>query len=305
MRRRYFAPRVLAAALLAALTCLAGQSAGTGRADGPSYAFSWTEGSHLKIVEFWNAQARAACEYATNPWPQARLAAERAYVLATRQVLREEWDISGWIAANRAGTSSAHIHGAETNCPNGHLDWPPHVHVFYEAPDSTGAWHEINTHNYDSAQGQIYDTFVIPAICGITGSYHAAPNAWVDILDETCTAAWQQRYTTVGDLELRRAATTPIYSLRGRSINGDLAGADVLLAGAVIYTVDVVTYDPVGERMVAQIKDYRKRTTTTETWWGDPATGTNLAGHTTQTTAWPPPSPAPFIRHVYLPLLSR
>src|SRR5690242_18659219 len=51
--------------------------------------FTWNEDPHLLIAEWWNAPSIAACDYASNPWPQAQLAAQRIYVLGARQVLRD------------------------------------------------------------------------------------------------------------------------------------------------------------------------------------------------------------------------
>jgi hypothetical protein len=255
--------------------------------------FDWKEGSNFTMAEWWNTPLRAGCLYAVNPWPRASLAAQRAYVLAARQVLRDEWDINSWIAQNRPHTSEARIHGAETGCFQGHIDFPPHVHIFYLARDPDGTWRHINSHHYVDAQGFIRDDFIIPDLCGQNDSYHVAVDAWLNILDEKCTIVWQQRYTSAGDLELRRSPTAPIYALRIRSISGDLSSVDVLREGKVIATAAVVGYDPVGLRMLATIMDYQKQQLVSETWWGNRADKSNLAGHTIRVLpmAATPPDP--------------
>ena len=246
--------------------------------------FTWNEDPHLLIAEWWNAPSTAACDYAANPWPQAQLAAQRIYVLGARQVLRDEWDIGAWIAQNRAATSEARIHGTETGCYGGHLDYPPHLHVFYLVQGANGPL-QINSHHYTDANGQISGNFIIPSLCGQNTSYQQPVNAWLDMLDETCSVAWQQRYTSNGDLELRLDPTAPVYQLRIRSVNGDLAGLDVRLSGSLIYSVDVTQYDPVAMTMVATIKDYRNNLLTTETWKGNAATGSTLDSHTTKVSS--------------------
>ncbi|HEX9116877.1 MAG TPA: alkaline phosphatase family protein [Anaerolineae bacterium] len=258
-----------------------------------SYEFDWKEGSNFTIAEWWNASSEAGCAYAANSWPRQALALHRAFVLAARQVLRNEWDINSWIAKNRPSTSEARIHGAETGCYSGHIDYPAHIHVFYLARDAKGTWLHLNSHNYMDAQGRFYDDFVIPDICGQKSSYHIAVNEWLSILDEKCTTVWQQRYTSAGDMELRRSESAPVYALRARSASGDLASADVLLAGKVIATAQIVRYDPLAMTMNAVVKDYQKKEQTFESWQGDPQAEKNLTTHTAQTIKMTDTAPAP------------
>ena len=302
--------RLTAILLLLSVVGLSGpahaQAAGT--TDNKSYMITWNEGPHIVVAEYWNAPSRAGCDYAANPWPQAQLAAERAYVLGARQVLRDEWDIGGWISQNRPA-SQARIHGAETNCPNQHFDYPPHVHVFDAVtPAGSSTWQMLNSHHHMDARGKIYDNLVIPSICGQNQLFYVADNTWLGMLDEACTAVWQQRYTAAGDLELRRSATAPVYTLRSTGTNGDLSSLDVLLSGAVVYRIDITEYDPIAFHMVAKITDTRKNTMATETWTGDPVQAINLTAHTVQTTAIAPTpnpisTPSPGDKRLFVPLI--
>jgi hypothetical protein len=265
-----------------------------------SQAFSWQEGPRLTVIEFWNDPSRAACDYGRNPWPRAELAAQRAYVLAARQVLDDEWDISNWIEANRPGRGGARIHGAETNCPGGHRDFPPHIHVFYLSIDNNGAWRHINSHHYPNSRGQIEYSFIIANTCDQTTSYDQPAGAWVNVLDDRCSTVWQQRYTTSGELQLRRSASSPTYTLRMRSISGDLSAIDIVLGSQAIYTIQVTEYDPLRYRMSASIRDIRNGVTYDENWRGDPASGKTLISHRRVARA-----PASMVERYRLPFLGK
>ncbi|HEX9115137.1 MAG TPA: right-handed parallel beta-helix repeat-containing protein [Anaerolineae bacterium] len=285
--------RLVAAATAVLLMILAAFPARTlGAVDSRSYGYQWTEGK-LTTAEFWNDPSRIGCEYAQNPWPAGAFAAERTYVNAARIALRDGLKVTDLInSLGRKGT--ARVHGAEANCPNQHHDYPPHFHVFYMYVDGSGAWKEVNSHAYPNVQGKITGNFVIPQICGGGSSYNLTANQWLDMKDETCTALWQQRFTSAGDYEIRRNAAGPTYTLRARSVNSDLASVDVLENGKLRWNITTTEYTGTGLRLVARETDFNTNVVTMETWQGDLASFNMLSRHTTSTTsAAPAPAPAP------------
>lgn len=253
------------------------------------YLFEWTEPG-LFLDLYWNAQARVpapngtTCLYGAANWPAGQLAAERALALGARTVLKDAWDIAGWLSAS-GKTGKAWVSEGETNCYNGHTDYPAHVHIAY-----WNSWTNLtNSHFYPNAAGKVTGAFVIPYPgCG-GSSYEPAVGSWIDVKDEKCSAVWQQRFTAAGDIELRRNASAAVYALRARGVSGALATVDVLSGSSVLYTVSISTYDPVGYVMEATTTDLTKNSQTLEKWTGfNPTTRTvNVIGAT------PTPQPQP------------
>lgn len=257
------------------------------------YIFSWNEGK-LEMDLYWNAMSRAGCDYAGSNWPNLELATERAYTLGARAVLRDEWNIEQWITSNGL-TGQAWISEAETNCPDGHVDYPPHTHITYLKD-----WGNLTNTHFHTGAGMVSDLFVIPfSACNQNGgsSWTAAIGTWVDSLTENCTVAWQARQSTAKDLELRKSSSSPVYTLRTRNLNGDLSGIDVVLSGQVVYSIDITQFDPLSYKMVASVKDFRKNISYTESWSGFPTLTHLVANGLTpiplSPTPWPSATPRP------------
>jgi hypothetical protein len=296
----------LAAIALMVVLAFAVAPRAQGATDTRSYAYSWTEGK-LVTFEYWNDPSRAALEYAQNPWPQGQFAAERAYVTAARLVMRDGLRVTDLInSLGRQGV--AHVHGAESNGHLDHHDYPPHLHLFYQWTGANGADNMTNSHAYPDAQGKMRSAAVVPAAqCG--GTFFQPPvDQWLDILDETCTSLWQQRYTTAGDYQVRRNASGPTFTLTATGVSGDLASVEVRQDGVLRWTVTTTAYDGIALRLVVRETDWLARVITTETWQGNPAAPNQLAGHTVTTTSIAP-TPVPTVppnltRRTYLPFMS-
>ena len=291
----------LAAIALMVVLVLGAAPRAQGATDTRSYAYPWTEGK-LITFEFWNDPSRIALEYAQNPWPRGQFAAERAYVTAARLVMRDGLRITDLI--NSLGKKGiVHIHGAEANGPRDHHDYPPHLHLFYEWTATDGSDNMTNSHAYPDAEGKMRSTAVVPSVqCG--GKFYQQPvDQWLDIMDETCKAIWQQRYTTSGDYQIRRNAAGPTYTIRATAINGDLASLDVLQDGVRRWTVATTAYDGIALRLVVCETDWLNHVVTTETWQGNPSAPNQLSSHTATTAAITPapsptvqPTPSPTVR---------
>jgi hypothetical protein len=276
-----------------------------GATDTRSYAYSWTEGK-LITFEYWNDPSRVALEYAQNPWPQGQFAAERAYVTAARLVMRDGMHITDLLnSLGRKGV--VHIHGAESNGHNDHHDYPPHLHLFYEWTGTDGAENMTNSHAYPDAQGKMRSAGVVPAeACGGT-YFQPAVDQWLNILDETCGAIWQQRYTSAGDYQVRRSAAGPTFTFTAIAVSGDLAAVEVRQDGVLRWTVTTTAYDGIALRLVVRETDWLSRVVTTETWQGNPSAPNQLASHSVTTSPiapTPPPTVPPNLKQRnYLPLL--
>ena len=233
------------------------------------HSFSWKTGV-LEVVEHWNAPEWAKLEYATNPWPRARLAAERAYVLAASRVLGS-WNLGG----------EPKVYGAEVDggSSGSHHDWPPHVHIFNVLRDATNNWLSLNSHMYPDDSGKITEHFLIRSVCGATQSYRSPADTWVDQPNADCSTAWQQRFTSAGAIELRRSSTAAVFNLSVTAINGDLATVTILQNGQRWQVVEVSEYDPYWFKMSARYYNGTGALTATESWRGDPAAGKTLTTH--------------------------
>ncbi|MEZ4640009.1 MAG: hypothetical protein R2856_34475 [Caldilineaceae bacterium] len=106
-----------------------------------------------------------------------------------------------------------------------------------------------------------------------------AVNAWTQHVDANCDLLWEERVSADGQLELRRDANSPIYTLRSNTAN-DL---DILRNGRVIRNVRRSFYDtwinhltPDAEgtaKVIWEIRDYQTNTLITETITARPSSG--------------------------------
>jgi hypothetical protein len=251
---------------------------------------------YLPIHCAWNVRERAAGSYSPAAWPRGALATQRALLFAARQVLHNEWDISKVIAAEHPGGGHAQLAEAETNFYKEHPDHPPHLHINFIWPNWSG---HVNTHFLTTEDGKVQKPWLIWWVKGCpvdTGNPPAG--TWWPELDQECRPVWWQTWTEDGAIQLKRTETAPVYTLRARDVAGDLAGADVHLDRAHIYSVNITEYDPVCLRMVVRIGDLRTRKLITETFLGDPVTRKTLTKHTIEESsldeaAAPRPAPAP------------
>jgi hypothetical protein len=258
---------------------------------------SLAEGPNLRVWAVWNAPERAGGDYAAESWPQGELAADRAFLFAARLVLRDEWDISKVIAEKHPGGGFAQLVEAETNYYKNHADHPAHFHINYIWPGFSG---HVNTHFHTSSSGRVRRAFVLYNVPGCpSGETYPPAGSWWAEIDENCRPVWLQSWTADGAVQLKHTDTSPVYTLRGREVSGDLSSSDVYLDGQKIYAVDITEYDPTNLRMVVVTSDFRRSKRITETFTGTVDPWKALASHTAVESPLeeplPPPAPAPAV----------
>jgi hypothetical protein len=256
----------------------------------------WSEGQNLRIWAVWNAPERAGGDYSASNWPQGELATDRAFLFAARLVLYNEWNISEVIAANHFGGGFAQLAEAETNFYKNHTDFPPHFHINFIWPNFSG---HVNTHFWTNSNGTVRRAFVLYKVPGCpTGEKYPPSGTWWAEIDQNCNPVWLQSWTADGAVQLRRTTSSPVYTLRGRSVNGDLAGSDVFLGSEKIYSIDITEYDAINLRMVVNISDFRNNKLITETFTGTVNPWKPLTNRTQdESPLQPTPSPAPACTH--------
>jgi hypothetical protein len=218
---------------------------------------------NLNIIHFWNARHRRAGLYAEpEPWPHREILAHMSYKFAAKQAFRF-MDMSDHIAANFPGQGYANASGFETNYPEQHKDYPPHIHLWFQWPN----WKGYVTHYYMDRDGRI-------TACSVTepdGNWsQLAPDTWLAAEDSTGQAVFYTRYTSGGALEIKKRLSTPVYQLR----LDDLRRARILRGGTTIAEIKLVEYDPLEAKIVVHIIDYLNRKRITEKVIADPDLGT-------------------------------
>lgn len=288
--RKFVSNLVLMAGMIAAIWTVLGQ--GKLRADGPFIIDTWLEEPNLSVSFIWNLYERRDGWYIDN-WSEEQLAAVDTFEFGMRETFKL-MDMSDLIDTQHGSDAWIKLYNVASNAPDGSNDYPPHINVISYWGDAARQYEGgINGHFYTTPAGYLdtvktWYAWDSAPNCS-EGVRNPGVNVWTQHVDRNCALLWEERVTSAGELEVRRAEGEPVYLLRNKAPS-DL---DILRDGQPVLNVRRVFYNawinypaayPDGTAKVTwEIRDYATNALTTETIIARPDTG-EIVSHERETT---------------------
>ena len=252
------------------------------RAAGPFIIDNWLEEPHLSVSYIWNLYERRDGWYVDN-WSGDQIAAVDTFEFGMRETFKL-MNLSNEIDAHHNNDAWIKLYNVATNDPDGSHDYPPHINIISYWGEAGRSYEgAVNGHYYTTESGQIapaktWYAWDIAPTC-VPGNREPGINVWVPHLDRNCVILWEERVTDAGEIEVRRDANAPIYTLRNKAAS-DL---DILRDGELVRNVrrtfhnawiNYPTPYPDGiAKVIWEIRDYEADLLTTETIIAKPETG--------------------------------
>lgn len=271
----------------------------------------WLEQPNLSVTYMWNLFERRDGWYIDN-WSEGQIAGVDGFEFGVREVFKM-MQTSAQIDTQHNADVWIQLYNVATNDPDGSHDFPPHMNIISYWGESGKEYDGgVNGHFYTTLTGELdpaetWYAWHLGSNCD-AGDRNPEVNTWISHVDRSCAVMWQERVTSDGELQLRRGANAPIYTVRSQS-PGKM---EILRGDEVVRSVERTFHNawinypqpyPDGmARVVWEIRDFEAGILTTETITANPETGRFVSHDRVES---PLDGSTPVLDLLYLPQLER